>query len=131
MSILYRWFEEVWNQGREAAIEEMLDAAVKSRGLTDAAGNEVDGLPAFKDFYRQFRSAFPDIHIQVEDTVSEGDRTVARCHVTATHTGVGLAKAPTGKPVEFRGMTMVRVRDGKIVESWNNFDFATLTKQLE
>jgi predicted ester cyclase len=130
MSIQKRWFEEVWNQGREASIEELSDPAIKSHGLVRPDGSEVDGLPAFKSFYKDFRTAFSDIHIEVEDVVVEGDKSVARCLVTGTHSGEGLGKAPTGKPVKFTGMSMVRIKDGKIIESWNNFDFMTMYKQL-
>ena len=131
MTILERWFEEVWNNGRESAIDEMLDPNVVGHGLKDADGSEVHSIPGFKVFYRQFRSAFPDIHVQIEDTVSEGDKTVARCVVTATHSGHGIGRAPTSKPVRFTGMCMVRLKNGKIAESWNNFDFLAMQQQLD
>jgi steroid delta-isomerase-like uncharacterized protein len=131
MSIQKRWFEEVWNQGREATIDELLAPEVVGHGLTDSAGNEVTGIESFRDFWRAFRSAFSDIHIDVQDTVTEGDLGVARFVTTGKHTGEGIGKPPTGKPVKFTGMTMVRVKDGKIVESWNNIDFMTMLKQLD
>ena len=53
----------------------------------------------------------------VEDVVTEGDLTVARCVVTARHTGEGLGKAPKGNPIHFTGMTMARIKDGKIAEA--------------
>jgi predicted ester cyclase len=131
MSFLERWFEEVWNEGREEAIDEMSNPDSKGNGLTYPDGKEVDDRPAFKELYKLFRGAFSDIHIHVEETVTEGDKTVARCLVSGTHTGEGMGKPPTGKPVKFRGMCMVRLKDGKIVESWNNFDFMTMYKQIE
>lgn len=131
MTILERWFEEVWNKGREAAIDELSSPEIKGHGLIDPDGKEVEGMAAFKSFYHAFRSAFPDIHVEVQDTVTEGDKTVARCLVTAKHTGEGLGKPPAGKPVEFTGMCLVRVKDGKIVESWNNFDFMAMHQQLQ
>ena len=67
----------------------------------------------------------------VEDVVTEGDLTVARCVVTARHTGEGLGKAPKGNPIHFTGMTMARIKDGKIAEAWNNFDFMTKYQQME
>ena len=130
MTILERWFEEVWNKGNESVIDEMLDPNVVGHGLVDADGKEVHTIPAFKAFYKQFRSAFPDIQVKVEDTVTEGDKTVVRCLVTATHRGHGLGKAPTNRPVQFTGMCMVRLKDGKIAESWNNFDFLAMQQQL-
>jgi predicted ester cyclase len=131
MTILEHWFEEVWNKGREAAIDELATPDVKAFGLTNPDGTEVKGIPEFKAFYRSFQSAFSNIHIEVEDTVTEGDKTVARCVVTATHTGEGIGKTPKGKHVKFTGMSLVREKDGKIAESWNNFDFKTMFEQLE
>jgi steroid delta-isomerase-like uncharacterized protein len=132
MTFAERWFEEVWNKGREYAINEMMSPHTEGHGLTHPDGKEVDGMTAFRSFHRTFRSAFPDMHIRVEDTITDGDKTAARCLVTGTHTGEAFAgKLATGKSVKFYGMTMFRVKDGKIVESWNNFDFTTMYKQLE
>ena len=58
----------------------------------------------FKKFHHSFRSAFPDIHINVEETVSEGDLVVGYCKIKATHTGAGFGMESTGKPVAFEGM---------------------------
>jgi predicted ester cyclase len=69
--------------------------------------------------------------VDVQDTVTEGDLGVARFVVTGKHTGDGVGKPPKGKPVKFAGMTMVRLKDGKIVESWNNIDFMTMYQQME
>ena len=54
----------------------------------------------------------------------------ARCLVRAKHEGEGLGIAATKSPVEFTGMTIVRVKDGKLVEGWNNFDFMTMNRQI-
>jgi steroid delta-isomerase-like uncharacterized protein len=132
MTFAERWFEEVWNKGREDAIDEMMSPHTVGHGLVHPDGKEVDGMTAFRSFHKTFHSAFPDLHIKVEDTISDGERTAARCLVTGTHTGEAFAgKLSTGKPVKFYGMTMFRVIAGKIVESWNNFDFTTMYKQLE
>lgn len=130
-TIQHRWFDQVWNQGDECAIDEMLKPGVIGHGLTDAEGNEIVGVEHFKAFYRAFRSAFPDIHVEVEDAVTEGDQVVARCLVTATHTGEGFAIAPTGRQVSFPGVCWSRIEDGRIAETWNHFDFLTLMTQLQ
>jgi steroid delta-isomerase-like uncharacterized protein len=129
-TIQHRWFEEVWNKGRADAIDQMLAPEIVGHGLVDSNGNEVRGVEAFKSFYESFREAFPDIKVTVEDTVAEGDKIVARCTVRATHTGEGLGVNPTNRPVEFTGMCMLRVKDGRIVESWNSFDFLTMMQQI-
>ena len=127
---IHRWFEEVWNNKSEAAIEEMFAADGIANGLNDANGNPLRGPEGFKVMHRAFLSAYPDLHITVEDTIVEGDKIAARCVVRGTHLGDSLGFAATRNRVEFTGMTFLRVRNGKIVEAWNNFDFATMNTQL-
>lgn len=129
-TLLHRWFEEVWNQKRESAIDELMADDSPVHGLVGPDGKEIRGPAAFKPFFHQFAKAFPDIRITVEDALIDGDKIAARCSVTATHTGPGVMAAPTHKPASFTGMCMVRVKDGKIAEGWNNFDFLSMYQQL-
>ena len=128
--VMHRWFEEVWNKGREEAIDEMFAPEGVAHGLVDEHGEELRGPASFKPFFHKFREAFPDIQVTVEDCIAEGDRVAARCHVRATHAGDSLGVAATNNPVEFDGLCIIRVRDGQIVEAWNNFDFASLNRQI-
>lgn len=128
--LIKRWFEEVWNNGREEAIDEMLSEDGIAHGLADENGEELRGASGFKPFFRNFRASFPDIRVTVEDTVAEGDKVAARCSVRATHRGDTLGYAATQRPVAIDGITIVHIRDGKIVEAWNNFDFQTLFRQI-
>ena len=129
-TLLHRWFEEVWNQGNVGIVDELFDAAGIAHGLVGEDGKELRGPAGFKPFLQNFRSAFPDIHIEINDTVVEGDKIAARCTVRGTHAGMGIGLAPTGRSVTFTGMTIVRTQHGKIIEAWNNFDFQGLFQQL-
>ena len=129
-ALVRRWFEEVWNKGREEAIEEMFAADGIAHGLDDGSSQPLRGADGFKPFFRQFREAFPEVNVVVEDAIAEGDKVAARCSVRGHHRGGTLGFAATDRPVEFTGMTIARVRDGKIVEAWNNFDFMTMYQQL-
>ena len=132
-TILHVWFEQVWNLGQEDAIDRLMakDAIVHDAGPEAVIGPEaVVGPDAFKPFFRKIRAAFPDIRIMVEQVVAEGDLIVARCAVTGTHTGDGVIDPPTRKEVRFTGMCMARVKDGLLVEGWNNFDFLSMYQQL-
>ncbi len=129
-TIQHAWFEEVWNKSNAAAIDDLCTDNVVGHGLVDAQGNEVNTREGFKSFYQAFRGAFPDIHVDVLETATEGDNVVARCLVRATHTGEGFVVPPTGIQVEFTGMSWVKVKDSKIKESWNSFDFLTVMQQL-
>ena len=129
-TILHRWFEEVWNKGKAELIDEMIAPECISHGLDDPSGNPVRGPEEFKKFLLGFRSAFPDIHIAVQETVSEDDLVVAYCRITATHQGEAFGMQATGKPIAFEGTLMFRVRDGKVVEAWNSFDFLKMFQQM-
>lgn len=118
-SLTYRWMEEVWNNGNENAIDEMLDANAIVQGIE---GINEPGPNGFKVFYQAFRQQFPKIHVQVEDVFSEGGFETSRCTVDAT--------TANGQDVHFTGMTCVKVNNGKITEAWNNFDFLTMYQQL-
>lgn len=129
-TLAHRWFEEVWNKGREDAIDEMFAVDGIAHGLFDERGNELRGPEGYKPFFRNFRKSFPDITVTIEDAVVEGDRIAVRCIVRGTHAGDGIGVAATNQPVEFTGMTIIRIEGGKIVEAWNNFDFSTMFKQM-
>ena len=129
-TIQHRWFGEVWNKGRAEAIDEMCSPDVVAHGLVDAEGNEIRGLDAFKTFFANFRAAFPDMHVTVEDTVTEGDKVVCRCTVRATHQGDAFGLTATGLPVVIHGTSLWHVQDGKITHTWDRYDFLSLFQQV-
>ena len=129
-ALMRRWFEEVWNQGRADAIGELMADDCVIHGLADASGNPVRGAEAFRDFHRQFRGAFPNMNVTVADVISEGDRVVARCDVRGKHSGDHLGFKATNNPVQFTGIAITRIENGKIAEAWNEFDFTEMNKQL-
>ena len=128
--LVRRWFEQVWNQGRADAIDEMFSKDGVAHGLSEDPLKPLRGPGDFRTFHAQFRTAFPDITVTVEDTIAEGDKVVARCLVRGRHAGGSLGLAATQSPVEFTGISIVRVKNGKIVEAWNNFDFMKMYRQL-
>lgn len=127
-TFVHRWFAQVWNDGRLDAIDEMMAPDAAMHGLGDGTG--VMGAAAFKSFAARLRSAFPDIRVTVVDTVEQGDMIVGRWTATMTHTGDGLGIAATGKRVGVTGMSMARLRDGIMVEGWNNWDTMALMEQI-
>ena len=124
-----RWFDEVWNEGRAEAIDEMFPAHGIAHGL-GPSGRDLRGPQEFKIFHKTFRGAFPDIHITVDDVVCEGDKVAARFSGWGTHLGANLGIAPTKRRVVFAGMTILRVEKGRIQEAWNNFNLWEVMEQL-
>jgi predicted ester cyclase len=118
-TLTYRWFQEVWNNGRKSAIDEMLDDNAIVHGIE---GVNTPGPEGFKVFYDSFKQQFPQVHVEVEEAVSEGEYETSRCTVNAT--------TANHQKVTFSGMTHLKIKNNKIVEAWNNFDFLSMYQQL-
>ena len=123
-----RWFAGVWNQRRAETIEELLSPEAVNH--SDALG-VLHGPAAFRErVYEPFRTAFPDVRVEVVETVAAGDVVVARWRATGTHTGPGLGMPPTGRPIDVRGMTWIRYQDGKMVEGHECWNLGGLLESL-
>jgi steroid delta-isomerase-like uncharacterized protein len=125
-----RWFEEVWNQRKESAIEAMLTAGCRIHGL-GSDDEALIGPEGFKTFHRSFCGAFPDLHVTVDDIIAEGDRVAIRWTATMTHLGDGLGFPASGKKVSMDGSTIGVIKDGKIDEGWNHMDITGLFAKLK
>lgn len=129
-ALVQRWFGEVWNKGREEAIGEMFADDGVAHGLSEDVNHPMRGPKQFMPFHQALRGAFPDMNVEIEDMIAEGDKVVARCTVRGKHAGDHLGIAASQSPVDFTGIAIVRISDGKIVEAWNNFDFMRMNKQV-
>ncbi len=128
-ALIRRWFEEVWNKRRASAIDEMYADGL-AYGLHDDPKVALKGAADFKTFYETFCKAFGEIHVDVEDVIAEGDKIAARCHVTGVHTGDELGVPASHAAIDFTGLVFARIKDGKFVEVWNNFDFLSMNRQI-
>jgi steroid delta-isomerase-like uncharacterized protein len=128
--LVRRWFEQVWNQKSEAAIDEMFPLSSKSHGFPDA-DSVLAGPEAFKAVHRTFCGALPDLHVDIKDIVSEDDRVAVRWRVTATHLGDHLGFPASGKKATLDGSSFVIVQDNRIIEGWNQMDIQALMQKLQ
>ena len=128
-AVVRRWFEEVWNQGREATIDELFPVEGVAHGLGDSEA-DVHGPTEFKPFAANTRGSIPNTRIRVEDILSEGDRVAVRVILEGTHTGQGLGVPPTGRRVSIQWIIILRMVDGQIVEAWNSYDQLGLLQQI-
>ena len=79
---------------------------------------------------KMFWGAFSDSHYTIEDQVGEGDKVATRMTWRATHTGDFQGLPPTGKQIAVSGITITRIKDGKIVEHWPSIDQLGMMQQL-
>ena len=115
-AVVRREQEELWNHTGELDAAEQLFAA--------------DQAEAAKQEAADFRRGFPDVISTIEYLIAEGDKVVARWRSQATHQGDYLGIAPTGKEVEFTGISFYRIEAGRIAESWNEEDELGLVRQI-
>jgi len=125
-----RWFEQVWNQKSEAAVDEMFSPQGKAYGFPQPE-SVVTGPEAFKQLQRDFTGAFPDLQITIDDLVAEGDVVAVRWHAEATHKGHHLGFPATGKRVSVTGSSFLAIEQGKIVDGWNHMDLTGLIRRLQ
>jgi steroid delta-isomerase-like uncharacterized protein len=128
-SLCRRWFDEVWNEGREETINEMCAKDVVGYGQAQH-GVEIHGVEQFKQLWSGLRGSFSNVHIEIHDTIEQDDRVVARWTMAMTHTGDFLGIAPTAKRVSMNGISIQRFVDGQIVTGWDNWDQLSLLVQL-
>ena len=84
-----------------------------------------------KQLIAAITSAFPDIHHDIEDMVSEGpDKVAIRMNVTGTHNGEFLGVPQSGKKSSITSMDFFTIIDGKFVEHWVNADMMGLMQQI-
>ena len=120
-TLCYRWFQEVWNEGREDSINSLMANHAHIHGIITEG--QTGGSEGFKTFYRDFKNQFSDVHVDFKDALSQDDMECALTNFTATH-------RETGKKVSFSGLCLIRVEDGKIAEAWNHYDFLSVHQQL-
>jgi predicted ester cyclase len=80
--------------------------------------------------FATLRRGFPDLHVQVEDLIAEGDKVVSRNTVTGTHQGEYMGLQPTGKSVTYDEIFIFRLANGRITESWGVVDVLSQLRQL-
>jgi len=127
-SVAHRWFEELWNQGRIETIDQLSMPDTVGYGQIEHDGQI--NMEQFRALFTGIRAAFPDIRFDIEHTVTEKDMVVLRWRAKATHNGEFLGTAPTNRRVEFTGMSMMKISDGKIVRGWDNWDQFSLLMQI-
>lgn len=125
-TLVRRGIEEVYNRGNLAVVDE-----VAARDFViHLPSEEIHGPEGAKQYVAALRSAFPDLHIAIEDQIAEGDKVVTRWTASATHTGAFQGIPPTGKRGSMTGIDIDRIADGKVVECWVNSDDLGLLQQL-
>jgi steroid delta-isomerase-like uncharacterized protein len=128
-ALLRRSVEEIFSaQGDLDVADEIY--APNYVGHNPLDSEDVRGPEGAKEQARMYRNAFPDVRLNIEEQIAEGDRVVTRWIGSGTHQGEMMGIAPTGNQIRVDGITISRIQDGKVVEDWELFNALGLMQQL-
>jgi len=126
-TLVRRWFDQVWNKRSDATVHELLDPAA----IGHLEGLVTHNVAEFFAARSILLDAFPDLQVSVEGILAEGDQVAVRWSAEGTHRGQLLGISATGQPVTLRGMTWLRLSDGRIVEGWDAWNQGRLMNELQ
>lgn len=124
---IVRKFYEILSTGDLDAADKVVAADYVNH---NAVPGQTQGLEGYKQAVTSLRTAFADLSFTIEDQVAEGEKVASRYLVRGTHKGEFLGIAATGKTVAWSAQVLQRVADGKVQESWLQWDQLALLKQL-
>jgi predicted ester cyclase len=123
-----RVYELVFEHSNLAVIDMLFTPNFVAHGIGGAEGTR--GTRALKHLVGEIRAAFPDLSLTIEDQKAEGEMVVTRYTVRGTQLGRRGNRAPTGKQMTARVLTVDRIEGGKIAESWINVYEGDVIPQL-
>jgi predicted ester cyclase len=83
-----------------------------------------------KQGLRLYRGAFPGANLTIEDQIAEGDKVVTRWTGRGTHQGELMGVAASGNQVQITGISISRISEGKLAETWTNYDALGMMQQI-
>jgi steroid delta-isomerase-like uncharacterized protein len=127
-ALFQRMIDEMWN-GRRLEVADELFASDAPNNIP-IAPNLPPGPDGAKALANLLLGAFPDLQISVDRVVTSDDRVAGRLLEQGTHQGDFLGVAGTGKAVDFTRIGLFRIENGKIAESWYEFDSLRVMQQI-
>ena len=135
-ALVGRWFTEFW--GPKVNLNIVNELAAPDMLLQYSLHEPRRGHEDIKAFMTSFREAFPDLNFRgTADLIAESDHVVGRWQGGGTHTGpafsdflMGSLPANSGRKMHFTGITVLRIKNGKIATQSDYYDSLGFYKQL-
>jgi predicted ester cyclase len=126
-----RILEEGFNEGKLEPADQLISPqAINHDPAEPKRIRELRGPEVFKRTVTMYRTAFPDVRMVVDDVIAAGDKVALRWHSEGTHSHELEGLAATGGRVSVTGISIDQWKDGKVVESWSEWDNLGLARQL-
>jgi steroid delta-isomerase-like uncharacterized protein len=127
-AIVCRLYEEVWNKRRVELLDDLLSP---SHALHDnnTPGSSI-GPEHYKRTVTRFLTGFPDLRFSIEDVVAEEEKLAVYWNFSGTHKGKYMGVSATNTKVSVDGITIHHIVNGKIMDSYVNWDALGMMQQL-
>ncbi len=129
-SLIRRFYDEIFNQGRLDVADDLVSPGFVDHIPWPMPGRATQGPGAVTWFASMYRTAFPDLHVEIDDLIVVDDRIITRVTWCGTQQGQLMGAQPTGKRVRVSGIDIVRVSGGQLVEHWGQIDVLGMLSQL-
>jgi steroid delta-isomerase-like uncharacterized protein len=111
---------EAFNTGNITNVHEIISSDYinrESQRAKDSYRSHLRGPEEFIDTIKNLRSAFPDLHYEEQEIISQDNKVVFIANVTGTHTGNFFFVPPTGNKISYEAVHIHTMdSDGKILE---------------
>lgn len=124
---LYRFYEEVINQGKLEVLDELYSKDYVNEIAPFGINKGIEGL---KKFISDQKHAFPDWHININYWINDGDKHIVKWTVEGTHLGDFLGIKPTRKKIKKSGIDVETIVNNKIVKHDGAEDMLSLLQQI-
>jgi predicted ester cyclase len=122
-----RFTDEVYNQKQKDKIRTYVHAQFVDH--SPGAPADARGPEHVEKHWDATMAAFPDLKFTVEDVLVDGDKVVLRWESNATFTGTLGGVSGRGQAMTVHGISIFRMQDGKIIESWDLVDRLAMLRQ--
>ena len=122
-----RFFEEVWNQGNVVAARDFLATEFTSHNTFDVS---ILGPDGYGRAVLDYRTAFPDLTVTLEDVFASRDRIAVRGIDRGTHRGQFMGRTATGRQVTATWIEIFRIDSDMAVEGWVETDTRRMLDQI-
>lgn len=126
--IISCYFSHVWNEGRLDELDVLLSPEYINH--TPSIHDPPPGPAGLKPIVAALRTAFPDLHYEIQEVIVNDSMAVARVTVSGTHTGILFGRAATGKKFTVNQINIEKIVRGRIVEHWRVTDELSMMQQL-
>ena len=126
-----KMYKAVWNQVFIDRDINLIDSeSFDDQATVVTATGNITGLDSFRDYYNNFLTGFSDAEFTFIDIFGQGDNIVKHWNLKGTHDGEMFGIPATGKKVDLSGTTIVKMKDGKILQEQDFFDNHSFLSQL-